>query len=57
MIKKILFTLIFSFTLPLFAGEYEDALKNNDKIFLYFYSDECGYCQKFSPLFEKLSKT
>ena len=55
MIKKILFILLFSLTLPLFAGEYEDAIKNNDKIFLYFYSEECGYCQKFTPLFEKFS--
>ena len=35
--------------------DIEDALKNNEKIFLYFYTDECGYCQKFKPFFESFS--
>ena len=55
MLKKILLTLLFSFTLSVFAGEYEDALKKSDKIFLYFYTDECRYCQKFKPIFEEIS--
>ena len=56
MLKKLLLILIFSLILPVIAGEYEDALKNNEKIFLYFYTDECGYCQKFKPFFESFSK-
>ena len=55
MIKKFLLISIITLTLSVNAGEYEDALKNNDKIFLYFYTKECGYCQKFTPLFEKFS--
>lgn len=55
MFKKILLIATFLLLLPAFAGEYEDALKSGDKIFLYLYTPECGYCTKFNPNYNKLS--
>ena len=57
MIRQVLIFLILFFSLPVFSGEYEDALKNYDKIFLYFYTKECSYCNKFQPVFEKISES
>lgn len=56
MMKRFLLILILILFLPAFAGEYEDALQKYDKIFLYFYTQECSYCKKFEPIFEKISK-
>lgn len=41
-------------TLPVLAGAYEDAFKKNDKVFLYFYTQRCGYCVKFNPIYKRL---
>ena len=38
------------------AGVYEDALKQNERVFLYIYTKNCGYCVKFNPVYEKLAK-
>ena len=38
------------------AGVYEEALKKNDRVFLYIYTQNCGYCVRFSPVYDKLSK-
>ena len=56
MFKKILCVLSLMLALPVVAGEFDNAVKNNDKIFLYLYSPSCGYCAKFSPIYGKLSK-
>lgn len=40
---------------PVFAGVYEDALKSNDKVFLYMYTPHCGYCTRFNPVYNKLA--
>lgn len=37
------------------AGVYEDALKQNERVFLYIYTKKCGYCVKFNPVYEKLA--
>ena len=42
--------------LPSYAGELEDALKANSKVFLYVYTKECGYCVKFNPIYDSVSK-
>ena len=56
MIKKFLIIfLIFLFT-PVFAGEFEDALASKKNVVLYLYTKKCGYCVKFSPIFDKMSK-
>lgn len=47
---------MFMFSIPAFAGVYEDALKSKDYVFLYVYTPRCRYCQLFSPKYNKLSK-
>ena len=37
-------------------SEFEEASRNNSKIFLYMYVPECGYCIKFDPIYDKLSQ-
>ena len=52
----------FTFLLILFlgsrviAGELEQALNNGQDTFLYLYTQRCGYCTKFAPRYNKLSK-
>ena len=36
------------------AGELENALKNNEQVFLYMYTPSCGYCKKFNPVYNKI---
>jgi len=53
--KKILILLfVLSINLPTFAGVFEEAIKHNDKIFLYMYSKDCSYCDKFTPNYNKI---
>lgn len=40
--------------LPVFAGELETALKNNQDVFLYLYTSMCGTCKRFNPVYENL---
>lgn len=54
MIRKFLLTILFINCLPLFAGEYEDAIKTHDKVFLYVHAQKCNYCKIFEPIYEKL---
>lgn len=57
MFKRSLLTLaMLIITLPVFAGELENAFTQNDNVFLYLYSSTCGYCTKFNPIYEKLKK-
>ena len=56
MLKRLVL-ILFLFTLSsVNAGEFEDALAKNQNVFLYLYTPECGYCTKFTPKYEKLSK-
>ena len=57
MLKKFLL-ILFCFGLnPAWSGELEEAFYKKDYVFLYLYTPECGYCKKFEPKFEILSKT
>lgn len=56
MLKRILSVLLILGCIPAFAGELENALAKNKNVFLYFYTPECGYCNKFLPRYNKLSK-
>lgn len=54
MLKRILLIAVLSLLLPANAGEYEDAMKNSNCVFLYLYTTECGYCTKFNPIYNKI---
>lgn len=56
MLKKFLLLLILNLILPAFAGSTYDDIKNNDVLFLYFYTKDCGYCMKFAPNYGKIKK-
>lgn len=56
MFKKCLLILSIIGILPCFAGELENAFVKNDNVFLYLYTPQCGYCTKFTPRYNKLSK-
>ena len=56
MIKRIIILLSFLITAPSFAGELENAIRDNDYVFLYLYTKNCGYCKKFNPVYEKTYK-
>ena len=56
MLKRSFFILIFILATQIsaFAGEFEKLVANYDKIFLYLYTPECSYCEKFNPNYEKV---
>lgn len=56
MIKRLIILILFFFAVPVFAGQYEDALRTGEPVFLYMYTDYCKYCKEFQPIFEKLFK-
>ena len=35
--------------------ELEEIITNNDKVVMMVYSDHCGFCKKFKPVFEDLA--
>ncbi len=42
------------FCIPVFAGQYEDALRTGKPVCLYMYTKTCKYCKQFKPIFEKI---
>ena len=56
MLKNIIAFVFCLFMLPACGGEFEDALKQNDNVFLYLYSSDCSACNKFMNEYNKLSK-
>ncbi len=56
MLKRFLFALSILIILPVYAGEFEDAIAKNDKVFLYLYAKNCDYCVKFNPNYDKLTR-
>lgn len=55
MFKIVLSFLLLFFTLPVFAGSFEDAMNSSDNVFLYIYTPQCSYCTKFNPNYRKLT--
>lgn len=53
--KIVLCLLSFIIASPVFAGQFEDALRTNNNVFLYLSSKNCGYCKKFDPIYTKLN--
>ena len=56
MFKKLFLTLLLTTLVPVFAGDYDDVSKSGDKVFLYLYSPDCGYCLKANPIYHKAAK-
>ena len=56
MFKRFLALFLLLSALPVSAGALEDAMKTKDYVFLYLYTSDCGYCKKFNPIYNKLSK-
>ena len=54
MVRIILCFFALLFSLSAFAGQFEDASRNNKKVFLYIYTPTCGYCKKFDTNYRKL---
>ena len=42
--------------LPAVCGEFEEATKTYNKIFLYLYTKDCSYCVKFNPVYNIISQ-
>ena len=57
MLKRFIVFLCLVIASSVFAGELENALKQNKNVFLYFYTPDCWYCKKFSTNYTKLSQT
>ena len=57
MFKRLVTMFLLLQCVPVFAGELENAWTKNKNVFLYLYSENCGYCKMFSPRYNKLSAT
>lgn len=57
MLRKILILLFLFFSAAsVHAGSYENALKNNDYVFLYIYTNECGTCKSFNKVYQDIQR-
>lgn len=56
MLKKCLLILAITGLIPVYAGDLENALSGGGNVFLYLYTQQCGFCTKFTPRYNKLSK-
>ena len=56
MIKKFLYLLSILTILPAFSGDYEKSISNDENVLLYLYTNNCNYCVKFDPIFDKLQE-
>lgn len=50
------FLMLICFSASAFCGEYEKAIKENNKLLVYFYAPKCTYCVKFAQIYELLEK-
>lgn len=55
--KKLSVFLLFLLTLPVFAGEFEDAYASGNTVLAYFYSSHCKTCSSFTPTYNQILKT
>lgn len=56
MLRNLFIVFVTLFILPVYAGSFDELTKNYEKVFLYLYTNECSYCVKFNPIYEKLVK-
>lgn len=54
MLKKLLVLGLLVIGVPVFAGQYEDALRTGQPVCLYLHTKTCKYCKQFNPVFEKM---
>ena len=55
--RKIFLTFLSLFIIaPVFAGQYEDALRTGQPVVLYMYTKTCNYCKNFNPIFDKVAQ-
>lgn len=54
--KAFLIILSLFMLIPVFAGQYEDALRSGEPVILYIYTKECKYCKEFNPIFDALAQ-
>ena len=56
MFRKILIIIALLTMNVAYAGSYEDALKKNDKVFMYLYIPQCKTCKAFDNIYYNLQK-
>ena len=55
--KVIILLLFYVLCVPVFAGQYEDALRTGEPVCLYLHTQYCKYCKQFNPIFEKITRS
>ena len=55
--KKFVIALIFIlFLIPVFAAQYDNTTSSRQKkMVIYLYTNECGVCKRFNPIFNSIS--
>lgn len=56
MLRMFVLLIFMLFVSPVYAGVYEDAIKNHDKVAIYFYTPSCPACKSFNPYWQKIGK-
>jgi len=57
MLKKFICIIFLLLILPVHAVELENIIMtHHGKVLLYLYTNDCAYCTKFNPIYEKLVK-
>ena len=56
MFKRLVLVLLLFISLSAQAGELDKLIEANEKLFLYLYTQDCSYCVKFNPIYNKMVK-
>ena len=56
MLKKVLILLLLFILQPASSNELKGEIESAQKSLVYLYTNNCGYCVKFNPLYNKLEK-
>jgi len=51
---KLIFILSLLLCMPVFAGQYEDALRTGQPVCLYIHVKDCKYCKQTNQVFERI---